>query len=541
MADALKREWKPTPKQAEFLSVPFSVKEAFYGGGAGSGKSDVLLMYPIIHKLHENPKFKQVFMRRTYPELRNEIVPRSREIYRHFGAVFNATNMTWTFPRPDQYGSGAYPEGAMIFLGHCDTENDVHKYDSMEINLYTPDELTSFSEWMYLYIGFTRTRTSHKELPAIIRAAGMPGNIGHTWVKNRFVRHFPLGGKLILGKGGNKRIYIHSTAADNPHIDPNYLPQLEALPEAEKQAKKYGSWDAYLGQVFEEFRDKQYPDEPLNALHVIEPFTIPDWWPRLVAIDWGYTPPAMTYVSYGAISPSKRVYIYREQFWQKTKIEVWAPYVREFLDSENPRVVKLCRSANQERGGEHTILQQIESALGRPMSLSNNSPHTRVATKMLLHEYLRWTSKPIIQSEQSPYDENHAQWLIRNRTLKEYNSYIKQYEPPEDETNLPKLQIFKTCPKLTEAIRSCVYSETTPEDVAQFDGDDPYDTLRYLIDEADRYFDDSLKEYDKLRAQESIVNQLQATGDMTAFYRNARHLEKSNKKVAIRRFSRRIH
>src|SRR5687767_4289262 len=268
-------EWKPNPKQAEFLSLPWSIKEAAYAGGAGSGKSDVLLIYPLAHKLHENPRFKQVFMRRTFPELRNEIVPRSREIYRGFGASFNKSDMAWTFPREDQFGTGVGHSnngGAIVYLGHCEDENDVHKYDSMEINLFTPDEITSFTEYIYLYIGFTRVRTSDPTLPAIIRAAGMPGGVGHTFVKRRFVDPYPKGGKIIIGRGGNKRVFIHSTLADNPHIDPAYAQSLEALPEAEKRAKKYGDWDAYLGQVFEEFRDKKYPDEPENALHVIPEF-----------------------------------------------------------------------------------------------------------------------------------------------------------------------------------------------------------------------------------------------------------------------------
>ena len=75
-----KIEWKPNKRQAIFLSIPLTIKEAMYGGGAGSGKSDVLLMYGIVHRWHENPKFKQVFMRRTTPDLKKEIVPRSREI-----------------------------------------------------------------------------------------------------------------------------------------------------------------------------------------------------------------------------------------------------------------------------------------------------------------------------------------------------------------------------------------------------------------------------------------------------------------------------
>src|SRR6185436_18264890 len=106
---------------------------------------------------------------------------RSREIYRKFGADFNKSDMTWTFPRHDQFGSGSKPDGAMIFLGHCETEEDAHHYDSMEINVFSPDEMTSLSEFIYLYIGMTRVRTSDPTLPAIIRAAGMPGGIGHNF------------------------------------------------------------------------------------------------------------------------------------------------------------------------------------------------------------------------------------------------------------------------------------------------------------------------------------------------------------------------
>src|SRR5215510_5008342 len=307
-----KEFWKPNRKQAEFLALPWSIKEGFYGGGAGSGKSDVLLVYGLIHKLHENPLFKQVFMRRTYPDLKKEIVPRSREIYSKFGATFNKTDMVWTFPRFDQYGSGMPNEGAMIFLGHCEQEKDVHNYDSMEISLFTPDELTNSTEYIYLYIAFERNRAPKDSgLPSIVRGAGMPGGIGHTFVKKRFVDPCKEGGKVIVGRGGNKRIYIHATLEDNKeNIDPTYAQSLDGRPEAERKAKKFGDWSAYLGQVFDEFRDKKYPDEPPNALHVVEPFEIPDWWPRMVIGDWGYI--AMCYIGFFAISPTGRIYLYRE-------------------------------------------------------------------------------------------------------------------------------------------------------------------------------------------------------------------------------------
>ena len=533
-------EWTPNAKQADFLAIPDTVKEAFYGGGAGSGKSEVLLVYPLIRRWVENPRFKQVFMRRTYPELRAEIVPRSREFYLKFGAKLNKTEMSWTFPREDQYGAGTTPDGATIFLSHCENEDDVHKYDSMEINLYTPDELTSYTEWIYQYIGFQRTRTSDPLLPAIIRAAGMPGGIGHTWVKKRFVSAYPKGGKILIGRGGIKRIYIHSTLADNPNIDPNYAQSLEALPAAERDAKKYGSWDAYLGQVFDEFRDHKYPDEQENALHVIDEYDkedgtsygIPDWWPKIIAMDWGYAPPAATSILYGAISPEHRLIIFHEDHFQKTLIEDWAAKVKRRFDLLDPKVIKLCQSAGQNRGQEHTIHQQIESALGRSIQLTSNSSGSRIAGKTLLHEYLRWKPKYTHKPESKPFNQDFADWLLRNKSEQDYKAYLDLFKAPPTEDNLPKLIIFKHCTNLINAIKACTYAKNNPQDVEEFPGDDAYDAVRYLVDAADNYFDDASDEMKKLEKR----SQLALVTDMTMFYRNARKLEsESNDNYAISR------
>lgn len=551
--------WKPNKKQELFLALPNSIFEAFYGGGNGSGKSDVLLMYGVAHEWHKNPRFKQVFMRRTYPEMKNEIVPRSREIYPKLGATFNKTDMVWTFPREDEFGGSGVRTGAMIFLGHCETEDDVHKWDSMEINLYTPDELTSFTEYIYLYIGFTRVRTSDRNLPAIIRAAGMPGGIGHTFTKKRFVQPWPLGGRVIVGKGGVKRFYVHSTVADNPNADPEYAARLDGIPnEAERKARKFGDWDAYQGQVFSEFRTKHYPDEPENALHVINPFEIPSWWPRMVIGDWGFA--AMTYIGFYAISPNKRLYLYRELYWLKTKIEEWAPIVNDYIEREGAKTVKFCKSVSQDRGQEHTIQQQIEAALGRGIELSNNSPGSRVAGKMLLHEYLRWQKKPIVQQQLNlEYSEEHAMWLLRNKGLMDYKSYLSLFDPPEEETNIPKLQIFccedssegheghpNCCPLMIDAIQACSYDKTSKdgvpaEDVAEFSGDDPYDDLRYACDSAEQYFNEAGREFERIQKQAALTEALKNTGNWTAYYRNMRAIEASaaNRMQVVRRFHKR--
>lgn len=522
-----KGEWKPNIKQEKLLAIPPSIKEAALLGGAGTGKSELLLMLGISNKWHENGNFKQLFTRRTFPELKLEIIPRSRNIYPKFGGKYNSTDKVWTFE-----------SGALIFFGHCENESDVKNYDGMEINLYTPDEITSYTEYQYLYIGFTRVRTSDPNLPAIIRSAGMPGGIGHTWVKKRFIDPYPKGGKILRGKGGNKRIFIFATLVDNKeHIDPGYAQSLEALPEAEKRAKKYGDWDAYSGQVFDEFREVNYPDEPDNALHIIQPFDIPNWWIKILAIDWGWNP-GQTILQFGAISPNRKLYLYRELAYSKILIKDWAAEIKPIIEKENIEDIVICHSAGQHRGEPQTILEQVSEALGITIRLGEKD---RVGGKMLLHEFLRWKQLPVPSSETLIFDQEKADWILRNKGLEDYKLYLSLFDPVKKEDNLPKLQIFNTCKYLPGAIKACVYDDKNANDVKEFVGDDPYDTVRMLIRRADTYFDSSNEMAKELEKREALIKQFETNKDMTAFYRNARRLEleSDDSALAVTRFHRR--
>lgn len=538
--DAPLNRWEPTPKQTRFLELPFSILEGFYAGALMAGKSDVLLAYPILHRLHENPLFKGIYFRRTYKELEKEIIPRSYHFYRQLGGTFNKNSKVWEFPNRN-HAKSPMGAGALMFFGHCENEDDVHNYDSMQISYCAFDELTSFTKWQYLYIALQRVRVpSYSNLPAIVRSASNPGNIGHGWVRERFITPYPEGGKILVNENKLKRIFIPATIKDNPYVTDDYLKSLESLPEAEKQAKLYGNWDAYDGQVFEEFRDRHYPGEPPHAIHVIDDFDIPSWWPKIVSIDWGYAPPAMTYICYAAVSPDRRIYIYREQWFQKTKIEEWCALARPYLDRDQPRVVKMCKSAGQDRGQEHTILQQVSSALDRSVELTSNQPGSRIAGKMLLHEYFRWKPKFVPVQEIKEFDSEKASWIMRNRSIEEYQSYLRSFAvETSTETNLPKAQIFKSCPKLVEAIKNCIYDKTHVQDVAEFPGDDPYDTVRYLVDAADSFFSDAQSEM-KIAKKRDDLTQAYGNIDMTLFYKQARLAEKEQDTFqAVQRYSRR--
>jgi hypothetical protein len=258
----------------------------------------------------------------------------------------------------------------------------------------------------------------------------------------------------------------------------------------------------------------------------------------------------MTYIGFYAVSPNKRLYLYREIHWYKTKIEEWAPIVKQFIDKENPKIIKFCQSAKQDRGLEHTVQQQIETALGRGIELTTNSAGSRVAGKMLLHEYLRWKIKPSVpDNEVISYSEDKALWILRNRGLDEYKSYLKLFDPPEPEDNLPKFQIFlceadnheghtNCCPLMIDSIKACNYDKKSSdgkaaEDVAEFEGDDPYDDARYACDSAETYFTEAGEEFKRIQRESRYIELLQQNNDWTAFYRNMRqlHPEESTSKM----------
>jgi hypothetical protein len=526
--------WKPTLKQERFLQIPLSIKEGFYAGAVNAGKTDVLLMYPIVHGWHKHPLFKGVFLRRTMPELRMEVIPRAEEYFRPLGAKYNKTDAVWTFP-----------SGALLFMNHCEHEKDVHNYDSMQINYLAFDELTSFTEWMYTYLTIERVRVNKNlehELPAIVRSGSNPGNIGHRFVFDRFIKPYKEGGKVIVGRGGVKRIYIPATIDDNPHASEQYKRELDALPEAERKAKKGGDWTAYEGQVFSEFRDKKIPSEPENAIHVVDPFEIPAYWPKIVAIDWGYE--ALNSTGFGAISPTKRVYVYRHLVHHQKKISEWGPEVRYWIEKENPQDLVICHSASQNRGDPHTIQQQVQDELNAIVRLGEKD---RLAGKTLIHEYLRWREKPKVPvSELKPFDLELAQKILRNHGTRAYNQYIAQYLPPEPEVNIPKLQLFNDPNVLliVDALKDCVYEKADKdgkkkEDVAEFPGDDPYDMLRMLLHAADSFFELAETEQHKLEEVQKIVDKFKVTGDNTTYYRQMRSLEAREREVAVSRFNNR--
>lgn len=512
---------KAHERQEDILRLPDDVFEALYGGAAYGGKSWLLTLLPLFRGFYKFRGFKGIILRRKFPDLEREIIRLSKEYYPATGGKYNESKHTWEWP---DYGT-------YMDFGHVQHNTDISQYDSAQYNYCAFDELTHFDDYPYHYMVGSRVRPGGDFHIAFVRNGTNPGGPGQTFVYKRFIQHAETGYKIIRDRAtGLTRIFIPALAEDNPYgmeYDPLYVKKLEILresSEAEYKAKRWGDWHAFKGSVFTTFRVIRQPGEPDNALHVIKPFEIPEWWPRILSIDWGKT--AMCYAMWGAISPDKRVYVYRERSWHGRDIAHWASEIRDIQYESGEEIAHtvLCGSAWQNRGGE-TIVSDFQKYSGLTASSSENTPGSRVATLQTVHDFLRWENRITLKSKEEFYDIAKAQMIYRRFGPEALERYRSQFLDEEEERNIPILQIFDNCKILIDTIPMAVYDEKKTEDIAEFDGDDPLDDLRYFCKACRRFIAGEIGNMKKQELVQQAVAHLQQTQDMTAYYRQMELLE----------------
>ena len=214
---------KPTPKQLAFLLL--DIPEARYGGAAGGGKSDALLMAALQY-VHV-PGYAALLLRKTYADL---ALP---------GALMSRA-IEWLAPSDAQWkGAGkewVFPSGATLTFGYLDTENSHFRYQSSEFQFIGFDELTQFRETQYRYLFSRLRRLEGQTVPLRMRAASNPGGVGHEWVRERFID---------VDKEEESRLFIPATLSDNPYLDRDtYLNSLSQLDPITRQQLLHGDWTA---------------------------------------------------------------------------------------------------------------------------------------------------------------------------------------------------------------------------------------------------------------------------------------------------------
>lgn len=238
---------EPSEKQSAFLLL--DCREAFYGGAAGGGKSDALLMSAL--QYFDIPGYSGILLRRTFRELSmpSAILDRSQSWLKPTDAVWRPKQYTWVSP-----------QGGRLTFGYLDHESDVYQYDSAEFQFIGFDELTQFTEFQYTFMFGRLRRLKGMSVPLRMRSASNPGGVGHIWCKNRFVKNTERG-----------RIFVPAKMTDNAHLDvAEYNASLEELDEVTKAQRRDGDWDAeFKGAMFKRsWFTKYVRTAPIDAISV---------------------------------------------------------------------------------------------------------------------------------------------------------------------------------------------------------------------------------------------------------------------------------
>lgn len=432
--------WSPQPRQWEFMSR--TEDEVLYGGAAGGGKSDALVIEAL--RQVDIPHYRGVIVRKTFPQCA-ALIDKTESYYKAAfpQAKYNDTKHVWTFP-----------SGAKIYFGSLQHPQDKIKYQGKNYDFIGIDELTHFTYEEYSYLK-SRNRPQGSGTKVYMRCTCNPGGIGHAWVKERFIAgHEP--GKTIEeivtveGKQYRRtRAFIPATVFDNKRLldnDPYYIATLGSLPEAEKRALLYGDWDSFSGQVFTEFRNNPEGYQSRRWTHVIEPFTIPSHWPRYRSFDFGYSKPFS--VGWWAIDSEGRAYRYRELYGCTKEADTgvkWDPSrmarkIREIeLEFEKGnQIIGVADPAIWDvRYGEEASPAQVMERHGVYFDKGDNS---RLAGKMQLHYRLAF-----------------------------------------DDDGYPMFYVFNTCKDFIRTVPSLVYDESKVEDIDTRAEDHIYDETRYFL------------------------------------------------------------
>lgn len=431
--------WEPNPgPQLDFLES--RAREILYGGAAGGGKTDALLIDAVRDR--ESEFMRSIIFRKTFPEMK-DLIRRSMELYPSMNARYRSSTREWFFP-----------EGGIVEFGYLDQHKDKFKYSGRAFTYIGWDELTRWKDDTHYKFLYSRLRASAKALaqkdsrgdPRLtlrIRATTNPGGDGHFWVKEHFQIQDDGAPTRFRTKHGIVR-FMPAKISDNPILaETDYEDTLDMLPEHLRRMLKEGRWDILEGMAFSEWD---------RRIHVVEPFALPataKWWR---GCDDGYNAPAC--VLWFALF-DRRVYIVAELYRNQLVAEELAEVVMKRdlsipvdygdddvrpLDRELDGIIDSAAFADhgirRMRGGSRA---KIMNELGCEWKPSHKGANSRVQGAALVHS------------------------MLKGRLA----------------DGLPKLQIFSNCKNLIRTLPALPIDELDPEDVDTTAEDHAYDALRY--------------------------------------------------------------
>jgi len=276
-------------------------REALYGGAAGGGKSDALLMGALSH-VHV-PGYRAILFRRTHTDLAlpGALMDRAHEWLAGTAARWVDRDKTWQFP-----------SGATLTFGYLDGPRDHFRYQGAEFQFIGFDELTQFERIKYLYLFSRLRKTAGVAAPLRVRAATNPGDIGHEWVKERF-----------LVEPGD-RVFVPARIDDNPHLDQDaYRSALLELDPITRRQLLDGEWIRDTSALVYKF------DRRANVVDALPQLPPGERWSHILGADFGVEDPT-AYVVLAYTDHDPAVYCVRAEQWPGLDIEATARIAHEW-------------------------------------------------------------------------------------------------------------------------------------------------------------------------------------------------------------------
>ncbi len=353
---------KPNERQKLFFAS--RARYTAYGGARGGGKSWALrrklaalcLHYPGIHCL---------LVRRSYAELKANHVRPILEEYEGLVQYRESEKLL------------SFPNGSTIALGYCASNRDLLRYQGQEYDIIAIDEATQLSEHQFSV--FKACLRGTCAFPRRMYLTCNPGGVGHAWVKRIFVDR-----AFRADENPDDFLFIPAVIYDNPTLlsaDPDYVRQLESLPQKLRDAWLHGKWDAFEGQFFPEFQDE---------LHVCKPEEIPTELRKFAALDYGFDMLAALLLG---VDRDGRLYVLRECCRPGLTLREAARAVSELCRNEGVEYITASPdlwNRRQDTGKSGFEIMQATPGMP-PMSAADNR---RVPGWRILRDYLNTASGP---------------------------------------------------------------------------------------------------------------------------------------------------
>jgi len=250
-------KWEAIPDSPQMQALITPADELFFGGGAGGGKSFLLLGLALTR--HKN----SIIFRREYPQLR-ELITKSKEIVGRAGK-YNGTDKAWILN-----------DGRSLEFGAMQYEDDKEKFQGRPHDLKAFDEITHFTETQYTYcIAWNRTADPDQRC-RVVCTGNPPNNAEGQWVTKYWgawldpehpnpakpgeLRWYAMiAGESIEVESGDpfehegetiyprSRTFIPARVSDNPYLKrTNYTSVLQGLPEPLRSQMLYGDFSLGL-------------------------------------------------------------------------------------------------------------------------------------------------------------------------------------------------------------------------------------------------------------------------------------------------------